>query len=625
MDVFRPASIVAVALGLTMGPGPADGRSSREMFRTAHPDPAMALSTVWSVDGARPGDHIVLAIIADIPDGWHINPDEGQIVSGDEMAPVATRIEIMDAQGVMPETVRYPDALGIAVQDVDEGALQSFAGRVVFFVPMKVEHKLTGLNVGVTVHLHYQMCDDINCLMPETIPATAVLPIVSAGSVVEETDPRLFAAFHDTVSAVRFDVFGWQFLVDSASRSGLMLLLLTALAGGVLLNFTPCVLPVIPIKILSLSQVAENKARCVALGGAMSIGVVVFWLVLGLLISGVSGFSATNQLFQYPLFTITVGVIIAIMAVGMCGLFTVRLPDIVQRYTPQQGTLVGSCGMGVMTAVLSTPCTAPFMGAAAAWAALQNPVTTVSIFGVIGAGMALPYMVLSIAPGLLSRLPRSGPGSQLLKEVMGLLLLAAAMYFMGTGIGALCVTPPDPPSTLYWWPVMGLCAVAGVWITYRTWGITQSRIKRVVWASTGLALCAMSLQVGRTMTDRGPINWTYYTAERFELVRNEGQAVLMDFTAEWCLNCKAIEHSVLHHDDVVAALESGGIVPMKVDITGHNPEGKSQLAREGRLAIPLLVIYGHDGTPVMKSDFYTVDQVIKAISQATCPIPGQCG
>ncbi len=147
----------------------------------------------------------------------------------------------------------------------------------------------------------------------------------------------------------------------------------------------------------------------------MSLGVVVFWLGLGGAIAltalfvqqGViakgGGITTANQLFQYPAFTITVGVIIAIMALGMCNLFTVRLPKFIYAINPKHDTFHGSLGFGVMTAVLSTPCTAPFMGAAAAGAVTQRPSIALAVFAAIGFGMALPYFILAAFPKLVQR------------------------------------------------------------------------------------------------------------------------------------------------------------------------------------------------------------------------------
>jgi thiol:disulfide interchange protein DsbD len=128
----------------------------------------------------------------------------------------------------------------------------------------------------------------------------------------------------------------------------------------------------------------------------------------------------------------------------------------------------------------------------------------------------------------------------------------------------------------------------------------------------------MVLPIGGAMrlADEGPINWTYYTPERFGTAIERGKTVVMDFTAEWCLNCKVLEESVLHDQRIINLLAQENIVPMKVDITGNNPAGKAKLKAVGSLTVPLLVVFAPDGNPVFKSDFYTVDQVFDAVQQA---------
>ena len=140
---------------------------------------------------------------------------------------------------------------------------------------------------------------------------------------------------------VNFDLFGWQFSINTSSGFGWIVLLLTAALGGLLLNLTPCVLPLIPIKIISLSHVAQDRKKCFFLGLAMSLGVLAFWIGLGILIALASDFSATNQLFQYPAFTILVGAVIGIMALGMFGFFSVRLPRFIYMVNPPAGQSSG--------------------------------------------------------------------------------------------------------------------------------------------------------------------------------------------------------------------------------------------------------------------------------------------
>jgi thiol:disulfide interchange protein DsbD len=574
--------------------------------------------TEWSASAAHPGDRLLLALVADLEEGWHIYPDATQVVNVEAFAPTPTAIRVVqkpDEVGL--ERVTYPKPVLVPI-GFAEGEVPAYEGRAVFYLPVKVSETAGPGKIDIELEVAYGACNDQTCNPPASEKLVATLDIVAASTPVVPREPELFAGYEESAAAigVRFDLFGAGFSIDPSSWTGFLLLLAVAMLGGLLLNFTPCVLPVIPIKIISLSQIAGNRSRCLALGTSMSIGVIAFWLALAVVISAVSGFTATNQLFQYPLFTIGLGIVIVALAIGMCGLFSVRLPNLVYGFTPRQDTVAGSFGLGIMTAILSTPCTAPFMGAAAAWAATQSVAVTLTTFAAIGVGMALPYFVLSAFPALVRAVPRSGPASQLIKEVMGLFLLAAGLYFIGAGVSGLLVTPPDPPTKLHWWFVMGMCALAGLWLSFRTIKIVRAPARRVVFGALGLLVAAGALLGAVRLTAKGPIDWVYYTPERLEQAQKEGRVVVMDFTAEWCLNCKALEHNVLHTDRVVKLLQDERVVPMKVDITGNNPSGQEQLKRAGSLTIPLLVVYATDGSEAFRSDAYRAEEVIDAIKNA---------
>ena len=614
--------LTLLVLGIVApGPGPAKDDPNAFDWGQGAPDP-VRVRTVWQVDQVRPGDQVVLAVVASVERGYHINADQAQLGEHGDFEPWPTSITVTEtAPELTVETPRFPEPHPFKVMGIP-GELMTFDGDAAFFLPMKVaETAAPGSELDVALTFEYQACDSVACLMPQTVNLSASIPVAEPGAAQTKLEPHTFLNVDNAVSGgappgVAFDLFGLSFSIDTASGAGFALLLLTAMLGGFLLNLTPCVLPVIPIKIMSLGNVAEHAGRRVLLGVVMSLGVIGFWLALGVLISSVSTFTATNQLFQYPAFTIGVGLVIAVMAVGMAGFFTVNLPTAVYAMNPSQETLHGSFGFGVMTAILSTPCTAPFMGAAAAWAATQQAGLTLATFAAIGVGMALPYLVLSVFPALVKKMPRTGPASELIKQVMGLLMLAAAAYFVGTGLSGLLSEAPDPPSKGYWWVVMGFVAAAGGWLLVRTVQISRGAANRIVFGALGLALMAGSAYAGRSLTGSGPVNWVHYTPQRLDTALAQGNVVVMDFTAEWCLNCKSLEHTVLQDPRVVTVLNGDRVVPMKVDITGKNPAGKAKLKETGRLTIPLLVVYDPDGREHFKSDFYTVDQVLQAVDRA---------
>ena len=567
------------------------------------------VSTFWSATGLKPGGRINLAIALDIQKPYHINANTAR----DPFIPTTIRIKnlpetIGSSTPIFPDPHQLEFGLNGAKQKIDV-----FSGRTIMYVSMVATDSAKAGEYTLEVIVNSQACDDTQCLFPAEIRQMARLQIVGASQQVSETNAAIFQDMQKLKERLRIGFFGWDFKIET---SKLWLLLIVAALGGFLLNLTPCVLPLLPIKIIGLSKAAGNRRRCFLLGLTMSGGVVAFWLILAVAILTVSGFDATNKLFQYPAFTITVGVIICVMAVGMCGLFSARLPQWVYRINPSQESGAGSFLFGVMTAVLSTPCTAPFMGAAAAWSVTQTPVITLSTFGAIGMGMALPYLLLSAFPALVNRMPRAGPASELIKQVMGLLMLGAGAYFLGTGIAALLARPPDPPTQAYWWGVSLFVAMAGGWLAWRTFQITSRARRRVLFGATGALLVLAAVLMGVRFTKGSPIHWIYYTPERLAEAQRSGKLVVLEFTAAWCLNCLALERGVLHQPKVVQLLNSTDVAPIKVDITGKNPQGNQKLVEVGRRPIPYLIVYSPSGQEVFSSDAYTVDQLVRAIEEA---------
>jgi len=612
--------LIAMVLGTSVAATQKDTAGALQSDSPSASD-VVQVKTAWSVDRARPGDPVVLAVVIDIKDGIHINADARQVQPFEDLKLYPTKVQIVAAtEGVTIEAARFPQAIPVKV-DYASGALMSFEGRTIIYLPMKLDAQINPGIIELELKVEYQACSDTYCLFPQKKRLKETLSVVESGATTSKINEELFAnlfsgAMASPAGGVSFNLFGWHFSINTSSGFGWIVLLLTAALGGLLLNFTPCVLPLIPIKIISLSHAAENRKRCFLLGLVMSLGLLAFWIGLGILIAWVSDFTATNQLFQYPVFTLLVGSIIGIMALGMFGFFSIRLPQFIYLINPQQDSLRGSFALGILAAVLSTPCTAPFMGAAAAWAATQSPLTTVSTFAAIGGGMALPYLLLSAFPHLVNRMPKAGPASELIKQVMGLFMLAAAAYFLGVGISALLSSAPNPPSKFYWWPVMGLVAAGGIWLAFRTPALAGKKITKTVFVSLGLILMVLPIWGALRFSDEGPIKWTYYTPERFEAAIAQRKTVVMDFTAEWCLNCKVLEESVLHDQRIINLLAQEHIVAMKVDITGSNPAGKAKLKAVGSLTVPLLVIFAPDGNPVFKGDFDTVNQILGAVETA---------
>ena len=600
--------------------------------------PAVQVRVVGQKDTARPGDQIVFAVELAHTDGYHTWPSVETSLPGDvDALAIRTEFVILNAPSwAKLDGIQFPPTHVDKVANPDGSGqpleVPLFSGRAVGFLRVQIAPDAPLGPQTIDVGVNFQACDSNSCQMPEQQTHTVSLTILAADSQVPGTpnEPSLFSSFDPSLwgkagplgsstkpRPIEFNAFGVKFKLDPTGPIGLTLLLLVAALGGLLLNFTPCVLPVIPIKILSLSAAAGNPRRCLYLGIIMALGVVFFWVAIGGAMAFISGFKSISTLFQNPWFPLGVGIFMVVMSLGMFNFFAVRLPQFVYMVNPQHETSTGSFMFGILTAVLSTPCTAPFMGAAAAWAAFQPAPVTMGTFAAIGAGMALPYLLLSANPKWISKLPRTGPGSELVKHVMGLLMLAVAAFFIGLPIAGWLQVPPDPPTRAYWWVVAGLGAAAGLWLAYQTLKIAKRPFNKIVFVLVGLVFAAGNILIGASLSSHGPIKWVYYTPARFQAAVSEGKVVVMDFTAEWCLTCKALESSVLHQPDIVKLLnDSPGVVPMKVDITGNNPDGLAKLKELEWVGIPLLAFFGPGTTEPAKMDAYTPQMVKDAVEQA---------
>lgn len=598
------------------------------------------------------GGDLVIAVVLSHGEKFHTWPaapvDGEKDILPAKVAEFAMRtsVTIVDAPGWVAGvgSTQYPVAKEAKVADPSgESAgitVMCYEGDAVALVPVVVKADAS-VGAGVLkIAVSYQACNDKFCAMPEDVALEVPVEIVSiqkaatmAASGLSESDAAVFKAFDPqrmvdlragkvavaasgASAGVRFDVFGWQFTIDPRGW-GLALLLVCAFVGGVILNFTPCVLPVIPLKIMGLANSAGNPAKCFYLGSVMSAGVVAFWIVLGVMILTISGFTAISSLFAYPLVILGIGVFILVMGLGMFGMFTVSLPQSVYMLNPKQETAAGSFMFGILTAILATPCTAPFMGTAAAWAAqTKNPTLVLAVFGAIGLGMAVPYFILSANPKLVSKMPSAGPASDLVKQVMGGLMIAVAIFFLGNALLGL-MPKVKVIATLMWWGIAVVSAVTALWMLVRTVRITSRGVPRVVVAVVSLMLIGVPAVLAVNMTRTDPIPWQEYEAALIQSEAKAGKVVVLDFTAEWCLNCKALESSVLRTEEVVKLLNAPHVSVVKADVTAKTAPGWKALAELGEVGIPLLVVMKKDtGEVVFKSNAYTPQQVIDAVELA---------
>jgi thiol:disulfide interchange protein len=654
---------------------------SGESARVVRALALVLVATLWAVsaraeEGARdrivveraaavPGSDVGLAVVIEHAEGWHTWPHAAVALPAvvADLA-IRTEAEVVDPPAwLRVGPAQFPKTKDGPVADPSGQSptvtVPLFSGTAPVLIPMRLAADAPAGSHELKVRVQYQACNDVTCQMPVMETRTVTLVVAAAAGVANE--PALFTGMKPleggggaapppanaapaSPERVRPNLFGYE-LPDPSSAAGLLVLGLVAALGGFILNLTPCVLPVIPIKVLTLTQHAGTGSRALALGLWMALGVVAFWAAIGVPMAFVSSaLDPSRYIFGTWWVTFGIGLIIAMMALGMMGLFVVNLPQSVYMVNPKADSAWGSFLFGVMTAVLGLPCFGLVAGGLLAGAATLPWYTIMVIFGGLGVGMAAPYLVLSAKPGLLKFMPRTGPASELVKQVMGLLLLAAAAFFIAAGLKTLISARPYLAETIGWWAVLFFVVLASVWLTLRVWQIKLRPVIKVVLPVGGLALSAafyafasgltdtartdFEQRIATQKTDDGvslvPGVWQPWTPARLDKARSEGKVVVVDFTADWCVNCKFLKRTVLDRDPVRARVGGAGYALLEVDLSDRDAPGWAYLQEAtGQTGVPTLLIYGPGLANPVVFNAYTSENVMSALDRAGGPVKPQ--
>ncbi|HEX2971200.1 MAG TPA: protein-disulfide reductase DsbD domain-containing protein, partial [Tepidisphaeraceae bacterium] len=542
----------------------ADGKSS-----------AVKVSTALDASALRAGGRAVMAVVLEIQRGYHAQSNKPL-----DKDLIKTEVTVEPSSAVKVGTAVYP--AGEVVEYPALGKLSVYTGRVVIYVPLEVKADAPVGPIKLKGQVDYQVCDEASCYPPQTTPITLETTIAAPGETVKGNATELFKGYKPAghgkaappVSLAGSDGVGW----------GVGYAFGMAFLAGLLFNVMPCVLPVMPLKAMGFYEVSQHhRGKCMVLGAIFSLGVVAFFAGIALIILVFKVITWGEQ-FSNPWFVWGVVAILVLMAMGMFGAFNVNLPTAVYRFTPRHDTYTGNFLFGVFTGILSTPCTAPLFPPLMLWAHSQPMVLGVPAVMMVGVGMAAPYFVLSAFPSLARKFPRTGAWSELVKQMMGFLLLIAATFFAAGQV-------IDGPG--FWWIVVAMVAVASVFLVARTAQLSKSALGVGVASVIAVAMlgAAMIQTVAVTGILRGQSiretaaakdshgGWVPYSPEALAEATKQNKIALVKFTANWCANCQTIESSVFGNAHTWAKLQEDGVVLLKADMTRENPKARELLLK----------------------------------------------
>lgn len=418
------------------------------------------------------------------------------------------------------------------------------------------------------------------------------------------------------VQAAKASASAWKFTPRSVQPhlevDSLLKALPLAILAGFLLNLMPCVLPVACLKLSSLltacdqEQLFDRHRRIREHNVYFALGILGYFCVLAVVL-GLAGL-AWGQMFQQPGLVFGAAAVLFSMGMSLFGVFHLPVIDLKIATRPGHSPRAQALGTGFLATLLATPCSGPFLGGVLAWTLLQPVPVVMAVFVGIGLGMALPYLVLAARPELTRFVPRPGAWMSQLEKMAGFLIMATCLYFL--------TMLPQPLL------VPALAALLVVALACHAWG-SWSNLSQGAFTRWAIRLGAVSLAVAACIWAMAPPAprsdvWKPFDKAAFTQALGE-KKLFLDFTADWCPTCKALEKTVLAPEAVAALQKRYGFTAMRVDLTREDPETMALLRALGSASIPVAAMFpkGEESLkPVVLRDLFTASQLEDAMKEA---------
>lgn len=555
--------------------------------------PAPAPATLVKTEARlAPGDRGAATLIVDVvlASGWHVNshhPSEDYLI--------ATSLRLDASAGVSFGEPKYPEgrmkkfSFAEKPLSVYEG---SFSITVALTIAGPSPSELTGA-------VEYQACSDTQCLAPASVPfrarASGSAAALSGGAVPLSQAPKTAGAASTSAAGASQD-FG-----HLLERRGLPFVLLLLFAGGLALNLTPCVYPVIPLTVSFFGGQAKGETgRVFGLATLYVLGMATTYSALGVA-AALSG-KLFGAALQSPWVLAAVAAVLVLLALSMFGLYDIRVPTALMQKTGARTGRAGAYAMGLLVGVVAAPCVGPFvLGLLAFVAARQNAFLGFLFFFVLSLGLGLPYLFLAAFSGSLTRLPRAGEWMEGVKSIFGWVLLAMAAYFLRTVL-------PRPAGD---WLLPAVLLIAAIALALR--GVKLRPGARA--AAAVVFLAAAVFFVPRAVPASAAPAWQPYAEAE---VARAGRPAVIDFSAAWCLPCRELDEKTFSDLRVREALERRAL--FKADMTrSASPEVVTLSDKYAILGVPTLVFLdaaGRERQDVRLVGFESAEDFLKRLEKA---------
>jgi thiol:disulfide interchange protein DsbD len=548
----------------------------------------VSIRTYSSLTTVPQGGRVKAAIELRVEHPWHVNANR---VTDPYLIP--TSVVFDSIPGIRVIKILYPEGVKKKLS-FSEKPLLLYSGIVRIGALLEVADDFPLGDTTVTATVTYQACDNEKCLAPVDKEISIALSVSSRATAIDSQNDEIFSGMDFGEPAPSGGLAKEpesNRLEEARRKGGMFLVFILVFLGGLALDLTPCIYPIIPITVSYFGgQSGGRSRRTFMLAALYVLGMAAMYSSLGVIAS--SSGSMLGSALQKPPVLIGVALVMAALSLSMFGLYEIRVPAGLSRVagTSKQGA-VGAFLMGLTVGIVAAPCIGPFiLGLLTFVGGSGDPVLGFFLFFVLALGLGLPFLVLAVLAGSISSLPRSGEWMEWVRKVFGFVLLLMAVYFLGPVIGRI------PYYILF-----GLICIAGGVILGFTLKITTEALffivlRRFVGVTAPLLGLYLIFTPGHVITGEAEtgIPWQAFDQQLIDEARRSDTPVMIDFFADWCIPCKELDHKTFSRHEVIN--ETKGIAMIKADLTKAMSEDVRKLRKAYDIkGVPTIVFIDRNG------------------------------
>lgn len=540
------------------------------------------------------GNNLFLILNVKLDPEWHINSNKP---NEDYLYP--TDVSLKSKDGFLISDKKFPPAKNLNFE-FTEVPVSVFEGEFEIFVIVKIPESLKEGKYNFDILLAYQACNNQTCLPPSEKSVPFEIEVTNNSGEEQKNFEFDFSKFDElNVSATQNNKSDDSAISSIFNENSLFLAFILLFLGGLALNLTPCVYPLIPITLGYFGGQSENKtSRLFTLALLYVIGMAITYSVIGV-VTALSG-SLFGALLQNPFVLIGIAAVLVALSLSMFGLYEFQLPNsLVVKLGEARSGYFGALFMGLTMGVVAAPCIGPFVvGLLTFVGAKGDPVFGFFVFFVLALGLGFPYLFLGVFSGKIKSLPRSGEWMIAVKKIFGFVLIGMAIYFI----------LPLLPETYRSYVLPSFMILSSVYLLF--FEKSGLNVKTFVWIKS--IILGIVLILGFYLLipfEKESIEWTKVSTKNIEV--GNGTPTIIDFYADWCIPCKELDAMTFTDSRVIE--ESKRFRRLKVDLTKTGSE-ETQFAMDKYdiVGVPTVIFFDKNGNEVKRiTSFVNADEFLE--------------